>query len=62
MRKSSSCRNSLANLLHNVVSSLPRLIGIRLRNFVVIDTDCIGSCLSNDHDHDGPRLLFNPCL
>ena len=37
-------------LLHNVVSSIPRLSGIRTHNaIVVIGTDCIGSCKFNYH-------------
>ena len=37
-------------LLHNVVSSMPRLSGIRTHNaIVVIGTDCIGSCKFNYH-------------
>ena len=36
-------------LSHNVVSSTPRLSGIRLTTLVVIGTDCIGSCRSNYH-------------
>ena len=36
-------------LSHNVVSSTPRLSGIRTRNVSVIGTDCIGSCKPNYH-------------
>ena len=40
---------SLTNLSCNVVSSTTRLSGIQTHNFVVIGTDCIGSCKSNCH-------------
>ena len=36
-------------LSHNVVSSTPRLSGVRTHNLVVIGTDCIGSYKSNCH-------------
>jgi hypothetical protein len=41
---------------HNFVSSTPRLSGFKLTMLVVIGTDCIGSCKSNYHDHDGPYI------
>ena len=34
---------------HNVVSSTPRLSGIRTHKLEVIATDCIGSCKFNYH-------------
>jgi hypothetical protein len=36
-------------LSHNVVSSTPRLSGVRTHKVSVIGTDCIGSCKSNYH-------------
>ena len=45
--KPSTCRKSLTNLSHNVVSSTPRLCGIRTHNLSGDSTDCIGSCKSN---------------
>ena len=39
----------LKTLLHNVVSSTPRLSGIQTPTLVVICTDYIGSCKSNYH-------------
>ena len=36
-------------LSHNVVSSTPRLSGIRTHNFSGDSTDCTGSCKSNYH-------------
>ena len=49
-------------LSHDVVSSAPRLSGIRSDNIiVVIYTDCIGSyksTLAYDHDHDGQSVLL----
>ena len=36
-------------LLHNVVSSTPRMSWIQLSTILVISTDCTGSCNSNYH-------------
>ena len=41
--------NHWQTLLHNVVSSTPRLSGIRTHNISVIGTDYICSCKSNYH-------------
>ena len=47
---------------HTVVSSTPRHEWDTNSTWVVIDTDCTGSCKSNyhayDHDNDGPCVMF----
>ena len=44
----------LQNLSHNMISSTPRLSGIRTRNV----SDCIGSCKSNCHISRWPSLVL----
>jgi hypothetical protein len=46
-RKPPTCRMFSQTLSHKVVSTTPRLSGIRTHN--LIDIDCIGSCKSNFH-------------
>ena len=42
--KPRSVANDWQSLSQNVVSSTPRLSGIRTHSLVVIDIDCIGNC------------------
>ena len=46
-RKQPTSASHWQTLSHNVVSSTPRLCGIRTRNFSGDSTDCIGSCKFN---------------
>jgi hypothetical protein len=48
--------NHRQTLSHNVVSSTPTMSGIRTHTFMVIGTDCIGSCKSNYH-----AIMTAPC-
>ena len=48
-RKPPTCRKSVTNLSHNVVSNTHPRARFELTTLVVIGTDCIGSYISNYH-------------